>query len=198
MRVGRIFLTLLKIFLMLVVTAMIRFQMPELRYDLSSKEPVQITSPNDLSVERFAHATFASVHGTIDLDKAATFAMHGVRFTYFLLEGYGPKLVVRTAEGIDEGWTQIDKHVGRLKPYRRMPFSRSVRAGFRKNFDVGIPEDALFLGRDDVPHLSGWTVGAVIFAGVLWCVLAYFFFLHGPLRKRAAKAPATSETVATS
>jgi len=191
---GRAILTFIKIFLLLVVTMMVRFQIPELRYDLGSKEPVQVTSPNDLSIERFAQPTFASVHGTIDPNRAATFAMHGVRFTYFLLEDYGPKLVVRTPEQIDEEWTQIDRHLGRLKPYRRMPFSRSVRAGFRKNFDIGIPEDALFLGREDVPRFSGWSVGATIFAGVLWCVLAYFFFLHGPLRKRAARNAETSVT----
>ncbi|UCD50046.1 MAG: hypothetical protein JSW27_21255 [Phycisphaerales bacterium] len=196
MRLGRVFLTFIKIFLMLVVTAMIRFQIPELRYDLGSKEPVQITSPNDLSIQRFAQSTFASVHGTIDPNRAATFAMHGVRFTYFFLQDYGPKLVVRTSEQIDEGWTQIGTHMGRLKPYRRMPFSRSVRAGFRKNFDVGIPEDALFLGRDDVPRFSGWTIGAVIFASVLWCVLAYFFFLYGRTTKRAPKASEIGVTAA--
>jgi hypothetical protein len=168
---------------MLVVTAMIRFQIPELRYDLGSKEPVQITSPNDLSVERFTRSTFASVHGRVDLTKAATFAMHGVRFTYFLLEGYGPRLVVRTPEQVDEEWSQIDTHVGRLRPYRRMPFSRSVRAGFRTHFDVEIPDDALFLARDDVPRFSGWSIGAVVFASILWCILAYFFFLRGPLAR---------------
>ena len=196
MRLGRVFLTFIKIFLMLVVTMMIRFQMPELRYDLGSKTPIQITSPNGLSVERFPQSTFASVQGTIDLTRAATFAMHGVRFTYFLLEGYGPMLVVRTPEDIDEDWRQITTHLGRLKPYRRMPFSRSVRAGFRANFDVGIPEDALFLGRDDVPRFTGWSVGAMVFASVLWCVLGYFFFLHGWLTKRAAKPAQTAEPVA--
>ncbi len=188
MRIRRIFLIFLKVFLMLVVTAMFRFQIPELRYDFGPKEPVQITSPNDLSVDQFAQATFASVHGTPDLSKAATFAMHGVRYTYFLLEGYGPKLIVRTAEQVDEQWSQIQVHMGRLRPYRRMPFSRSVRAGFRKHFDLGIPEDAMFLARDDVPRLSGWSIGAVIFASVLWLILAYFFFLHGRLIKQSRKA----------
>lgn len=194
MRVGRILLTILKIFLMLVVTAMIRFQMPELRYDLRSGEPVQITSPNDLSVERFSRSTFASVHAKADLTKAATFAMHGVRFTYFLLEGYGTELVVRTPEQIDEEWNLIDTHLGRLRPYRRMPFSRSVRAGFRMHFDVEIPEGAMFLARDDVPRFSGWSMGAVIFASVLWCVLAYFFFLRKPLARRISSPPQTTET----
>jgi hypothetical protein len=165
-----------------VVTAMILFQIPELRYDLSSGEPVSVSSPNDLSPQRFPQSTFAAVQGTPNLDRAATLAMHGVPFTYFLLEDYGPKLVVRTSEQIDEDWTQIDRHLGRLRPYERMPFSRSIRAGFRRNFDVGIPADAMFLGRDDVPRLSGWSVGAVIFAGVLWCVLTYFFFIHRAIK----------------
>lgn len=175
---GRVFLTILKLFLMLVVTAMIAFQVPELRYDLGSDEPVLVTSAENLSLERFGQPTFASVRGRADLRKAATFAKHGVRFTYFLLEEYGPKLVVRTAEPVDEEWSQIERHVGRLRPYDRMPFSRSVRAGFREHFEVEIPADAFFLARDDVPRPNGWSIGAVVFAGVLWCVLAYFFFVH--------------------
>ncbi len=193
-RLGRVFLTFLKVFLLLVVTAMIRFQIPELRYDLGSKTPIQVASPNDLSVERFASSTFAAVHGKPDLTKAATFAMHGVPFTYFLLEGYGPKLVVRTPEEVSEEWNQIDKHLGRLRPYHRMPFSRSVRAGFKTHFGMEIPEDALFLGRDDVPRLSGWSVGAVIFAGTLWCVLAYVFFLRGLLDKGKPGPSQASQT----
>jgi hypothetical protein len=195
MLVGRILLTIVKVFLIVVVTAMIRFQIPELRYDLGPREPVSIVSPNDLSPERFAQSTFASVRGRPDLTKAAKFAMHGVPFTYFLLEEYGTKLVVRAPEEIDEQWVQIDRHLGRLRPYRRMPFSRSVRAGFRKHFDIGIPANAMFLARDDVPRPSGWSIGAVIFASVLWCVLVYFFFIHRRLfPKRATPAPQPDES----
>ena len=184
MSLKRIFLTLLKIFLMLVVTAMIKFQIPELRYDLGPKEPVRIESVDDLSVERFNRSTFASIKGKADFDKAATFAMHGVRYTYFMLKEYGAILVVRTAEEMSEEWSEINFHIGRLRPYHRMPFSRSVRAGFRKNFNVGIPEDAFFLGRDDAPRPNAWSIGAVIFAGTLWCVLAYFFFIHKHIKNR--------------
>lgn len=176
--VGRVFFTLLKLFLLLVVTMMVKFQIPELRYDFGSKEPVSVESVDELTLERFSQATFASVKGKADLTKAATFVKYGVNFTYFLLEGYGNKLVVRTSEPIGEDWAGIEFHVGRLRPYRGMPFSRNVRAGFRQYFDIGIPEDAFFLGRDDVPRPSGWSVGATIFAGVLWLVLAYVFFVH--------------------
>jgi hypothetical protein len=178
MSVGRVFLTILKLFLLLVVTAMIKFQIPELRYDFGPKEPAKVESVQELSVERFPQSTFASIRGRADFTKAATFAKYGVRYTYFMLEGYGNKLVVRTSEPVNEQWAGIDFHVGRLRPYRRMPFSRSVRAGFRKHFDLGIPEDALFLARDDAPRPNGWSIGAVSFASVLWLVLAYFFFIH--------------------
>jgi len=175
---GRIFLTILKLFLLLVVTAMIKFQIPELRYDFGKKEPVNIQSAEDLKTERFGKSTFVSVRGKADFTEAATFAKHGVKYTYFLLEEYGPKLVVRTHEAVNEEWAKIDFHVGRLRPYHRMPFSRSVRAGFDKLFSVSIPENALFLARDDVPCPNGWNLGAVSFASILWCILFYFFFVH--------------------
>jgi hypothetical protein len=184
--VARVFFTILKIFLLIVVTAMVRFQIPELRYDLGSKEPVSIESPGQLKQETSGHSTFASVKGKPDFTRAATFAKHGVQFTYFLLEGYDTKLVVRTSEPVTEEWTDIEFHLGRLRPYQRMPFSRSVRAGFRKNFDIGIPDGAFFLARDDVPKPSGWSIGATIFAGILWCVLFYFFFVHGLIFKTRA------------
>lgn len=173
-----IFFTVLKLFLMVVVTAMVLFQIPELRYDFGSKTPVQIASQEQLALLNINRSTFASIEGTVNFDRAATFAMHGVRYTYFQLNEYGSKLVVRTYEPIDENWAHIDTHVGRLKPYHQMPFSRSVRAGFRQHFDVTIPDDAYFLGRDDIPKFNGWSIGATIFAVVLWCVLVYFFFIR--------------------
>ena len=193
---GRVILTCIKLFLLLVVTAMIKFQIPELRYDFGTKEPISIESLDELSAARSARSVFASVRGKADFTKAATFSKYGVRYTYFLLTEYGDKLVVRTLEEVGEDWAQIDFHVGRLRPYDRMPFSRSVRAGFRKHHDVSIPEDAFFLGRDDTPRPNGWSIGAVIFASVLWCVLVYFFFIHGRIftpqgtrRQRTAPSP---------
>ena len=197
MQVARVLLFFLKLFLLLVVTAMVRFQMPELRYDMSEKEPVHIESPEELTFERFPEATFVAIHGKADLTKAATFAKHGVRYTYLLLEGYGPKLVVRTAEEVNEEWMPVEVHLGRLLPYPRMAFDRSVGAGFRSLFDVEIAEDAFFLGRDDVPGVSGWNLGAVIFACVLWCVLFYCFFVHGWIKAARRRLVAGLGEVAT-
>lgn len=178
MLIGRIFLIILKLFLLLVVTAMIKFQIPELKYDFGKKEPERIKSVDELSLERFPISTFVSVNGKPDFTKAVIFSKHGVTFTYFLLKEYDAKIVVRTSEEVNEDWEKIDTHLGRLRPYHRMPFSRSVRAGFRTSRDVGIPENAFFLARDDVPKSNGWNIGAVSFAGVLWCILFYFFFVH--------------------
>lgn len=178
MTLARIFLTFLKIIVLLVVAGMVKLQIPELRYDLGPKEPLRIESPEDLATKDFGRSTFVSIRGKADLSKAATFTKHGVRYTYFLLDEYGDRLVVRSRETPNEDWAKIEFHVGRLRPYHRMPFSRSVRAGFAGLFDVTIADDAFSLARDDVPALSGWSVGAVTFAGVLWCVLACFFFLR--------------------
>jgi len=185
MKTGRFFINILKLFLLLVVAMMVKFQIPELRYDFGTKEPVILSSPNDLSENYFDKTTFVSIHGKPDFSKAATFSMHGVIFTYFLLENYNTKLVVRTSEPVNEDWEQIELHLGRLRAYHRMPFSRSVRNGFNQNFDVNIPDNAFFLARDDVPKPNGWNIGATIFAGVLWCILFYFFFLHKRISKKA-------------
>jgi hypothetical protein len=197
MSLGRAFLTVIKLFLLVVVTAMVKFQIPELQYDFGAKEPVRIQSVDELAIKHFPRSTFASVRGKADFTRAATFAQHGVRYTYFLLAEYGAKLVVRTPETVSEEWAEIDFHMGRLRPYHRMPFSRSVRAGFRTLFDVGIPEDAFFLARDDTPRPNGWSIGAVSFACVLWCVLVYFFFVHKrlftALRTKRQQAAASLE-----
>lgn len=189
----RILVLVLKLSLLLVVTMMVKFQIPELQYDFSAAGPAEINSVDELSIERFRQSTFAAVRGRPDFGRAATYASHGVPFTYFLLDGYGPRLVVRTPELVDKDWAGIDLHVGRLRPYHRMPFSRSVRAGFHQLFGVSIPDDALFLARDDVPQPNGWSIGALVFAGILWCVLAYFFFIRR--RDARPKGAAPSERV---
>ena len=107
-----------------------------------------------------------------------------------MLNEFDTALVVRTYEPVGGEWAGIDRHLGRFRRYSRMPFSRSVRAGFRQHFDITIPDNAYFLGRDDVPKPSGWSVGATIFAVVLWCILVYFFFvrrLYLALTKRTEK-----------
>lgn len=190
MSLSRVALTFLKILLLLFIAWMIKFQIPELRYDLGSKEPVRIASPNDLSMQGFGRSMFASVRGKGDFTKAATFSKYGVPYTYFLLNEYGSKLIVRTPERISEEWSEIDYHVGRFRTFRRMPFSRSIRAGFSKLFDVEIPGDAFFLARDDVPSPSAWSIGAVSFVSILWCGMAYFFFIHGRITARRGKKQA--------
>ena len=183
MKIGRFFITIIKLFLLLVVAMMVKFQMPELRYDFGTKEPVVIVSPNELTEKYLDKTTFVSIQGKPDFSKAATFSMHGVTFTYFLLENYNTKLVVRTSEPVNEDWDQIKSHLGRLRVYHRMPFSRSVRTGFSQKFDVNIPDNAFFLARDDAPKPNGWNIGAMIFAGILWFILFYFFFLHKRILK---------------
>ncbi len=185
--VVRVFLTIIKLFMMFVVTAMIMFQIPELQYDFGTKEPLCIKSADELSIDRFPHSTFVSIQGKGDFIKAATFAKYGVQYTYFLLDGFDNKLVVRTHEAVSEKWENIEFHVGRLRPFDQMPFSRSVRGGFRKLYDVGIDEDAFFLARDDVPKLSGWSIGAVSLVSIIWCLMAYFFFVHGLVTAKRVK-----------
>ena len=184
--IGRVALTVIQLFLLVVVTMMFRFQCPELRYDFGSKTPVMVEQEADIPPAAHHQSVFVSLKGTPDPGRAAVFAKHGVPFTYFMLEEYGTRVVVRTPEQFSDEWVSVDRHVGRMRAYATMPFRRSIRAGFRTNFDVGIPEDALFLARDDVPKVSGWSVGATIFAGLLWVILAYFFFLHRWLRRRGA------------
>lgn len=193
MSLGRIALTCVKIFLMIVVTAYFKFLIPELRYDFGPKEPVKIESMEQLSAARSSRSVFASIRGKADFTKSVAFVKYGVRYTYFLLEEYGPRLVVRTPEQAGEEWADIDFHIGRLRPYQRMAFDRSVSAEFRTRQGIEIPEDAFFLGRDDVPRPNGWLIGALVFSSVLWCVLFYFFFIHGRIAAaRKAKAAHTA------
>jgi hypothetical protein len=170
---------------------MAALQVPELSYDLGSDEPVQIDSPSELTRPEFKHSTFVSVAGRIDLDRRIEYASHGVPATYFLLEDYGDRLVVRTYERIEspEEWSRINRFVGRLRPIGRLPFRRGVRARFEAEYDVRIPPDAYFLGLYDVPELSGWQVGAAAFVAVLWLVLFYLFFIRRWDRPGAADGP---------
>lgn len=178
MSLGHTVLTCIKVFLIIVVSMYFKFLMPELRYDFGPKEPIKIESTEQLEAARSPRSVFVSIKGRPDFTKAATFAKHGVRYTYFLLAEYGPRLVVRTPEQVSEEWKDIQFHVGRLRPFKHMPFDGTIRIGFREKFDIGIPEDAFFLGRDDVPQPNGWSICAFVFSAVLWCVLFYFFFIH--------------------
>lgn len=190
--IKRISLLILKIFVLLVVTMMIRLQMPELRYDFGAREPLRIESAQDLPGDLPRSGVFVSVRGTADFSNAATYASHGVPYTYFLLEEYGPRLVVRSPELVDETWKDINAHIGRLRPYHGMPFSRSVRSGFQSLFGVTIADNAFSLARDDVPQPNGWSIGALVFASILWGVLAYFFFVRPLTGRRKTQSASAS------
>jgi len=186
-----VWLTLLKVLFLLFVTGMIAMLIPELRYDLGPKEPMVITSPKQLASVDFDRSTFVRIEGKGNFDRAFAYTSHGVSAAYFLLDPYAQRVVVRTYEKITGDWEKLDRFMGRLKRVRRMPFSRSVRGAFHDRFEVEIPDDGLFLALDDVPELSGWHVGAMIFAISLWCTLLYFFFFW---RRGAGAGPAENRT----
>ncbi len=174
----RFWLTIVKLIVLAVVALLGYLQVPELRYDLGPKTPKVISGLDELQAQPLGRPTFATVVGEGDYDKAFVYKTHGLAYTYYLLKPYGEKLVVRTYEKVTEEWRKIVRAVGRLRGFHRLPFSRTVRAAFKSQFDVDIPADAYFLARDDVPKLSAWQVSAEIFVIVVWVLLLYFFFLR--------------------
>lgn len=171
-------LTALKIVGLVFVGGMIWVQIPELRYDLGRRRPVEITSPGGLSTERFGHATFVSIRGKPNFDRAFVYRRYGLSYTYFNLDPYGAGLVVRTYDRVTDEWKNLNRFLGRLRPFARQPFSYRIRQIYREKFQVEIPGDAFFLALDDVPRASGWQFGAMTFAGVLWVAMFYLFFLY--------------------
>jgi hypothetical protein len=166
-------------------------QLPELTYDLGPGTPVEVSSPEELTAERFGsgrerRSTFVSVEGRADFDRAFVYTSHGIRYTYFPVEPYGTRLVCRTHEKVTDEWKAIGRFVGRLRPYRRMPFSRSVRRAFADEFGAEVRPDAFFLAMDDVPRPSGWQVGALVFSAAAFGVLLYLFFIRPRRSGRAA------------
>ena len=182
----RFWLTVLKVLVLAVVARMMLLQAPELRYDLGPKRPVTISGPEDLASGDFGPSTFVAVTGTPDFEQAISHGRYGVVFNYFHLREYDTALMVRTYEPITEKWTQLDRFLGRLRPFGRQPFLRGLRRAYREEFDIEMPAGSYVLFMDDVPRLDGWQVGAVAFSGVLWLLMFYLFFL-----RRWAKAPLT-------
>ncbi len=181
-------LTILKLAALAFIGAMGLVLIPELRYDLGPKTPIVIPSLEQLEKLGQAGPTFVAVEGRGDFEKAIIHKTYGVAFAYFLVKPYGRRLVVRTHERIEEeDWKRLDRFVGKLKTFRQMPFRRTIRAGFRDEFDVEIPSGAFFLARDDAPHVSGWQIFALIFVAVLWSVLFYIFLVF-PLRKKRSRS----------
>jgi hypothetical protein len=179
-------LTVLKILALSFVAFMLIIQIPELRYDFGPKEPVEIGQDGELPPGRFAQATFISLQGTADFDQAFIYRRYGLEYTYFLIQPYGIRLVARTYEKVDDDWKTITQFVGKIRPFARQPFSYRIRDIYRERFDVEIPPDAYFLALYDVPQPSGWQIGAVIFAGILWGVMFYMFFFF---RRRRIQPP---------
>lgn len=171
-------LTALKIMGLVFVAGMIWVQIPELRYDLNTRRPVEITGPEALSVERFGHATFVSIRGRPNFERAFVYRRYGLSYTYFNVDPYGMGLVVRTYDKVTDEWKNLNRFLGRLVPFARQPFSYRIRQIYHEKFQVQIPEDAFFLALDDVPRASGWQFGAIAFAGVLWVTMFYLFFLY--------------------
>ncbi len=169
-------LTILKVAALAFVALMIAAQVPEILYDLQPLEPVAVTGPEDLTRDRFGGNTFVAVQGTPNFDHAFVYERYGLRYTYFNLDPYGLRLVVRTYEQVSDDWKNLRRFVGRLRPFEGQPFSYSIRHIYKDRRGVDIPEDAFFLALDDVPGLSGWQVGASVFGAVLWIVMFYLFF----------------------
>jgi len=169
-------LTVLKVLALAFVAFMLIVQIPELRYDFGPRQPVDIGGDGELAPGRFARATFVSLQGTPDFDRAFIYRRYGLEYTYFLIQPYGVRLVARTYEKVDDDWKTITQFVGKIRPFARQPFSYRIRDIYRERFDVEIPRDAYFLALYDVPQPSGWQIGAVIFAAILWGVMFYMFF----------------------
>ncbi len=181
-----------KLLAMAFPTLLLVVQIPEMQYDLSGGgRPVEIATPEQLAGGRSSRATFAAVSGKIDFDKKLSHTTYGLAFTYFTLEGYGESIIVRTYNKVDDNWSGRDRFEGKLRPYNDMPFSRTVRAMFRERCGLAIPPGAFFLAHEDVPDLSGWNVGAVIFSTVLWATMFYFFFLRRRKGSGKVNAPAS-------
>jgi hypothetical protein len=182
----KFWLTVLKILALLFVTIMVLVQIPELLYDFGPKEPAVINGPEDLDVQRFKSATFVTLPGSPDFEHAFIYARYGLKYTYFLIEPYGIKLVARTYEPVNDDWKLYEQFVGKLRPFNRQPFSYRIRQLYKDRFQLDIPKDAFFLALYDVPKPSGWQIGAFVFAILLWGIMFYFFFFFD-WKKRGPK-----------
>lgn len=172
----KFWLTVLKIFALLFVAFMFVVQIPELLYDFGPKEPVSIAGPDELDADRFRRATFVTLPGKPDFDHAFIYRRYGLDYTYFIIEPYGVRLVARTYEKVSDDWKIFEQFVGKLRPFNRQPFSYRIRQLYKERFQLDIPEKAFFLALYDVPKPSGWQIGALVFAALLWGVMFYFFF----------------------
>ena len=184
--VKRILLIAVKCAALLFVALMILVQLPEIRYDFSMTEPVKIESPDELFSAGIDRSTFVSIAGSANFEQAFVYRRYGMNYTYFTIEPYGIRLIVRTYETVTDDWNNIERFLGKLRPFDKQPFSYRIRSIFYEKFELNIPENSYFLGLRDVPKASGWQVGAIVFASVLWLVMFYMFFFFG--RKPSVEA----------
>lgn len=178
----RAILTFLKIACLLIVAFLALMQVPELIYDFGSKTPVEIDGPADLTRGKVSGTVFVSVRGTPDFENAFVYRRYGLDHRYFTVDPYGMSLVVRTYDEITDEWRQINRFVGRLRPFDDQPFSGYIAAIYLERFGIKVPEDAWFLALDDVPMLSGWQIGGLLLAAVIWMIMFWLFFLGGGKR----------------
>ena len=180
-----LWLTILKLLFLGFVAAMLAIQIPNWLYDLGPAKPLAIDSPEALERFQPRRSTFVSVKGEPDFERAFSYARYGLTYTYFNIRPFGMGIVVRTHRSVDEDWKELNRFLGRLRPFGHQPFSYRIRAIYRDKFQTEVPERAYFLALDEVPRMTGWKIGASAFALVLWMVMFYFFFLWGRRRRRA-------------
>lgn len=177
-------LLLLKVLALVFVGIMAIMQIPELRYDFGPKTPRSVDGVEALRSVAARSPLFAAVRGTPNFDQAFVYRRYGLAYTYFTAEPYGPFLVVRTHEAVDDDWKAIDTLVGRLRRFEDQPFSYRIREIYRQQVGLEVPAEAYFLALHDVPRPSGWQIGAVAVAGTAWLAMFYGFFVHRRLFPR--------------
>ena len=163
---------------LIFVAGMVYIQIPELTYDFGPKTPRTISGPHELTPKNFPKTTFISIKGESDFEKAFVYKRYGLSYTYFNIKPYGMNLVVRTYQPVTDDWKNIKMFLGKLRHFRRQPFHYRIIDIYKDKFDEEVPDDAFFMALDDVPKVSGWQVGAVIFACVLWLVMFYMFYFY--------------------
>lgn len=182
----RLWLTALQLLVLAFVAWIVHVQIPDLLYDLGAKQPVVVAGPKHLTAERLPGTTFVVIEGEADFTHAFTYHRYGLSYTCFRIAPYGPRLVVRADGKVPDERKKLGRFVGKLRPFDRHPFASRIRKCFAQN-GLEVPEGAFLLLLDDVPKLSGWQVGAVLSACVLWLAMFYvFFFVH---RKGPARVP---------
>lgn len=156
-------------------------QVPELLYDFGPSSPTVVSDSAALRALPAARSRFVTLRGQGEFDQAAfQYRSHGLDGTYFLLKGYDSWVVVRTYDKVTDDWKVLDRHVGRLQPYRTMAFSRTIRKVYQDRFGVTLPANGFYLARDDVPAASAWGIGATVFCILAFLAVLYFgFFWHG-------------------